>query len=155
MLIVSVGPQCATELAPEKNEVGYLIKLAQQSLHAALDSALSVHEVTMSQYAVLFNLSRHPGASSAELARLSFVTPQTMIRLIQALERKGLVVRARSSESSRVLEAQVTSKGAGVLRVAQHTVEAVYSRMLDGIREDQLEGLTSSLRRIIRQLEQS
>jgi DNA-binding MarR family transcriptional regulator len=154
MLIISIRSQ-RVALAPEKKEIGYVIKVAQQALHTALDSALSVHKLTMSQYAVLFNLARHPGASSAELARLSFVTPQTMIRLIQALEHKGLVVRVRSSESARILEAQVTTKGARVLEVAHREVDAVYSRMLDGIQDTQLEELSSSLKRMIRQLEQS
>lgn len=143
------------ELAPKKNEIGYVIKLAQQALHTAIDTALSIHEITMSQYAVLFNLSRRPGASSAELARMSFVTPQTMIRLIQALEHKGLVLRVRSSESSKILEAQVTPKGERILQIAQDAVDAVYSRMLDGIQDNQLEELSSSLKRMIRQLEQS
>ena len=69
-----------------------MIKRAQQALRNAIDPALSDLELTTAQYAALYNLRRHPGASNAELARLSFVTPQTMVRIVSGLERAGLVV---------------------------------------------------------------
>jgi len=141
-------------MVKEKKEIGYAIKHAQQALHSAIDEALRSQNLTMSQYVVLFNLASHPGASSAELARISFVTPQTMIRLVKALESGGLVARRESTKSSRILEAQVTSKGKEVLHSAQAEVEAVYSQMLAGIQEKEIDLVASSLNKMIRHLQE-
>jgi len=137
-----------------KKEIGYAVKHAQQALHSAIDEALRGKNLTMSQYVVLFNLTSHPGASSAELARMSFVTPQTMIRLVKALESSGLVVRRESTQSSRILKAQVTSKGKVAVHSAEAEVEAVYSQMLAGFEDKEIDLVTSSLNKMTRHLQE-
>jgi DNA-binding MarR family transcriptional regulator len=139
----------------DKPEIGYLMKRVQQALYSALDSALKDHHLTMAQYAVLFNLLQNPGASSAGLARLSFVTPQTMMRLVKNLEQSGFLTRTQSSEAPRILKARLTSKGATVFRAATRDVSLVYSRMLSGIRDAELEQLGRLLNKMLQQLEES
>lgn len=111
--------------------------------------------LTTAQYAALYNLRRHPGASSAELARLSFVTPQTMVRIVSGLERAGLVRRAPSPAHRRVLQARLTSKGASALRQAQQRVDAIHAHMLHGIPPAETERLLDWLTRIAVTLEES
>ncbi|SRR5579864_2448694 len=139
----------------DKPEIGYLIKRVQQTLHLALDSALKDHHLTMAQYAVLFNLLQNPGASSAKLARLSFVTPQTMMRLVKNLEHNGFLTRTKSSQTPRILNARLTTKGATAFRAATRDVSLVYSRMLNGIRDTELEQISRLLNRMLQQLEES
>jgi DNA-binding MarR family transcriptional regulator len=139
----------------DKPEIGYLIKRVQQTLHSALDSALKDHHLTMAQYAVLFNLLHNPGASSAKLARLSFVTPQTMMRLVKNLEENGFLTRTQSSQAPRILKARLTSKGETVFRAATHDVSLVYSRMLSGIRNTELEQIGRLLNKMLQQLGES
>lgn len=138
-----------------QNEIGYVIKHLQQSLRAMLDSALAVHSLTTAQYAVLYNLARHPGASSAELSRQSFVTPQTMMRIIRNLERRDFLVRTRSPRSSKSLEARLTPRGTDALRAAQREVDVIHTRMLKGFHGNELERLSSWLDRMIQNLEDS
>jgi DNA-binding MarR family transcriptional regulator len=136
------------------NEIGYEIKRLQHELRGALDSELAVHQLTMAQYSVLYQLSRHPATSSAEIARFSFVTPQTMIRIVQNLERRGFLARSPSARSLRALETRLTSKGRRALRVAQGSVDAVQSRMLATIPERELETMRALLDQMIRQLQE-
>ena len=135
-------------------EIGYSIKLVQQALNSSMDSGLKNHHLTMAQYVVLFNLLQHPGASSAELARLSFVTPQTMMRLVKSLERSGFLARSQSSQTPRILKARLTPKGATVFRAATREVDLVLSRMLNGIQDKELEQFGLLLHRMLRQLEE-
>ena len=72
---------------------GYLVKRVQVALRSAMDRALLSEDLTTPQYGVLSALQKAPGLSNAELARRSFVTPQTMIRIVASLEDKGLVTR--------------------------------------------------------------
>lgn len=138
----------------DKMEIGYMIKCVQQALNTTMDSALKNHHLTMAQYVVLFNLLHHPGASSAELARLSFVTPQTMMRLVKSLERSDFLTRTQSSQTPRILKARLTPKGATVFRAATREVDLVLSRMLNGIQDRELEQLDLLLHKMLRQLEE-
>jgi DNA-binding MarR family transcriptional regulator len=137
-----------------RNEIGYVVKRLQHDLRRALDSVLARHHLSMAQYSVLYQVSRHPAVSSAELGRLSFVTPQTTIRIVQNLERTGLLARTQSPRSSRVLETRLTRKGRGALRIAQRSVDGVSSRMLAGVPERELVKFGTLMEQMIRQLQE-
>ena len=139
-------------MAPE-NEVGYLVKRAQLALRKALDSTLLGLDLTTAQYAVLYHISHAPGASNAELARLSFVTPQTMIRLVRALERKHFLARRPSSRDPHRLEARLTKDGARVLRAAQREVDGIHERMVGHLSAAERAQLATWLTHLAEQLE--
>jgi DNA-binding MarR family transcriptional regulator len=136
-----------------ENEVGYLVKRVQLALRTGLDSTLASQDLTTAQYAVLYHLAHSPGASNAELARLSFVTPQTMIRLVRGLERKQFLVRRPSPHDPHTLEARLTKAGTRVLRIAQRQVDAVHDRMLGKLSRGECEQLTTWLTYLAERLE--
>lgn len=110
--------------------VGYLIKRAQTVLHDAMADALGAYGLTVTQFAVLTALGEQPGLSNADLARRAFVTPQSMHAVLQELESRQLLVRRTHPEHRRVLQAQLTENGRGVLEVAADAVDAVEEQML-------------------------
>jgi DNA-binding MarR family transcriptional regulator len=110
--------------------IGYVIKRIQISLRTQIDDALRPIELTAPQYAALATLAEEPGASNAELARRSFVTPQTMFRIVDNLVEAGLISRRPSRANARVLEARLTSRGGRLLAEAHGPVYAVEDRML-------------------------
>jgi DNA-binding MarR family transcriptional regulator len=136
-----------------ENEVGYLVKRVQLALRTLLDSALVGLDLTTAQYAVLYQIADSPGASSAELARLSFVTPQTMIRLVRGLERKHFLVRRPSSRDPHTLEARLTKDGTKALRDAQRQVDSIHDRMLGSLNRAEREQLATWLTYLAEQLE--
>src|SRR3990170_5575644 len=69
---------------------GYLIKRVQQSLRRQCDAALRPTGLSMAQYVALRALADHPDASAAELARLCFVTRQSLQDLLAGLRTAGL-----------------------------------------------------------------
>jgi DNA-binding MarR family transcriptional regulator len=137
----------------KENEVGYLVKRVQLALRTALDSTLVALDLTTAQYAVLYHLAHSPGASNAELARLSFVTPQTMIRLVRGLERKHFLVRRPSPRDPHRLEARLTKDGTRVLRAAQRRVDAIHDRMIGNLSRAESEQLATWLANLAEQLE--
>ena len=139
----------------EADDLGYVIKWAQQALRNVLDRALSDLGLTTPRYAVLYNLRRHPGASNAELARLSFVTPQTMVRIVTDLERQGLLQRAPSPSHARVLQTRLSDQGASMLRLAQRRVDSIHATMLEGIPPAEIERLLRWLTHIALRLDES
>lgn len=132
---------------------GYLLKRVQASLRHAMDEALDAHGLSMAQYALLSNLDHEVGLTNAELARRSFVTPQTTIRILKDLERAGLVVRSTDPNNRRQLRASLTRVGRRRLRSADATALEVEGRMLDGFSNAEISGFRSLLVRASANLE--
>ena len=94
------------------DRIGYLLKRVQAGLRWGMDRALETKGLTTSQYAVRSALERESGLSNAELARRSFVTPQTMIRIVENLEALHLIERQPHPTHGKVLTAFLTPEGA-------------------------------------------
>ena len=113
--------------------LGYLLKQASSSLHAAMDAVLRPLGMTVTHYSCLENLAQRPGLSNSELARGAFVTRQSMNVLLQALERDGLVSRPEQPTSGRVLPTELTELGREQLATASAAVRGVEDRMRSGL----------------------
>ncbi|MEV4320170.1 MarR family transcriptional regulator [Actinocrispum sp. NPDC049592] len=102
--------------------VGFALKRLQQALRARMDGALASFGLTAPQYAVLALLAEEPGISNAELARRSFVTAPTMIRIVTALEEAGLITRTDPT-TGRAKTTTLTPKGQTHLSAAATHVQ--------------------------------
>jgi DNA-binding MarR family transcriptional regulator len=129
-----------------ESRVGYQMKRAQHALRVEMDKALRKVGITTAQYAALSTLGAAPGLSGAELARRSFVTPQTMNAILANLEAAGLVMRHPHPEHGRVLQAYLTEMGEESVVRAHGIVEAVERRMLEGLSQDDRRWLLEALR---------
>lgn len=134
--------------------IGYEIKRLQQLLRASMDSALEDLDLGTSQYAALSALEANPKASSAELARQCFVTPQSMNEIVQKLENAGLLERQPHPEHGRILVSAMTRAGKKLLAQAHERVESVQERMLSGLDGRERRDLLEALQRCSGNLEQ-
>jgi DNA-binding MarR family transcriptional regulator len=108
-------------------------------VRVALDEALEPTGLTTSQVAVLSTLWSEPQLSNADLARVSFVTPQSMVPLLSSLEARKLIVRRPHASGGRALPAELTAQGKQQLKLGWAAVKKVEDRMLaDMAAEDQL-----------------
>lgn len=116
-----------------KEQLGFLIKRVQQAFRAKMEATLAVHDLTTSQYAALVHLRETPNLSNAELARRSFVTPPTMIRIVQDLEKSGHLSRTDSVEHKRIVNISLTDKGEKILNLCDSKVALIQQQMLSGM----------------------
>ena len=133
--------------------VGYLVKRVQQSLRRQCDAALRPSGLSMAQYAAMRALADHPEASASELARLCFVTRQSLQDLLTGLRSAGFVTDAKVPPRGRARSLELTSIGTKRLRAAHTAVMAVESRMLEGITASTRRQLSASLDRCAENLE--
>ncbi|BCI52566.1 MarR family transcriptional regulator [Mycolicibacterium litorale] len=119
--------------ASVESGVGYLVKRVQQALRRRCDAALRRTGVSMSQYAVLRALADHPQASAAELARLCFVTRQSLQDVLAGLRSAGLVDDADVQTRGRARALTLTATGRRRLAAAHTAVIAVEAQMLTGL----------------------
>ena len=125
--------------------IGYLIKRAQAALRARMDAALQSKGITTLQYSVLSTLEAEPGSSNAELARHTFVTPQTMMRIVDNLQAAGLIERVPHATHGKVLTSTLTHKGKAVVASCHAKIAAVEERMLRQLDRPAREALQASL----------
>ncbi|WP_277741556.1 MarR family winged helix-turn-helix transcriptional regulator [Acidithiobacillus sulfuriphilus] len=67
--------------------------------------------MTWPQFSVLTMIASYLGASGADLARLSLLTPQTVSVIVNNLEKAGWVVRRAHDQHGRILVLEITDAG--------------------------------------------
>ena len=138
---------------PVQQQVGFLIKRAQQALRARMDEALSEHNLTTSQFAVLSHLREIPSLTNAELARRSFVTAPTMLRIVRDLESIGFVEKSDNEVHGKAIDITITAKGAKALSRGDSLVQSVQEKMLDGLSKGEIGQLAKLLASCAERLE--
>ncbi|MFC7343479.1 MarR family winged helix-turn-helix transcriptional regulator [Saccharopolyspora griseoalba] len=113
----------------------YLVKRLELVIRARMDEALRPHGLTATQFTALTALRRRAGLSSAQLARRSFVTPQTMNEMVRWLEERGHIERHRDPTNRRVLLISLTEDGHALLRGCDPVVAEIEDELLAAIPE--------------------
>ena len=99
----------------EEGYLGYLLRQAAGAYRHRMERALADLEVTPPQFAVMTMLKAYPGQSSADLARLALLTPQTVSVIVANLEREGSIVRRPHSVHGRILTIELSEGGKDLL----------------------------------------
>ena len=110
----SRGP--ARPSAGPEGHLGYLLRQASVALRGAMDGALAEMGVTTPQFSVLTMIAAYPGASGADLARLTFLTPQTINVIVRNLERDGAIEKTAHATHGRILRLHATARGQALLK---------------------------------------
>lgn len=140
--------KAGSELQREiNNRVSTLLQHASSVMAARKAEALLPFDLTVTQYTAMLWLRCNPGASSAQLARLCRVTPQSMSVVAAALERRGLAERAPAPIHARVLALTLTRKGGALLTKADAAARAVDDRYAAEFTPAELETFRSLLGR--------
>ncbi|WP_024877707.1 MarR family winged helix-turn-helix transcriptional regulator [Saccharomonospora piscinae] len=124
------APEAAVPQEPEPPLTLYLVKRLELVVRALLDDALRPHGLTTLQYTALSVLRRRGGLSSAQLARRSFLRPQTMHEMVVTLEQRGLISRERDPGNRRILLARLTDRGDTLLDTCEPLVLALEEHLL-------------------------
>src|SRR6202046_4907737 len=99
----------------EAGYLSYLLRPAAGAVRLRLERSLTSLGVTPPQFLVLTMLDSYPGASGADVARLTLLTPQTVHGIIGNLERAELIVRSPHPIHGRVQVIALTKAGRALL----------------------------------------
>lgn len=148
--IDSPGAALAGAVEPR---ISYVIARLERAVRAAINQRLRPFGLTTLQYTTLSVLgARGQPLSNAQLARRAYMTPQSMIEVIDALERKGLIRRGPHPNHRRVYPATLTAKGRRVLAACDVAVEEMEEEMLGELGTGERETLLASLKTCVRSL---
>ncbi|MEZ5709968.1 MAG: MarR family transcriptional regulator [Blastomonas sp.] len=126
----------------------HLVKQVQYKAYVQLESVFHPLGVTAVQFRILSTLSARPGTSSAELARLYGVKPQTMIKQIALLEAKGLIAKQTSKANKRLLELRLTPGGKACLKQCKTDSAAMERELLSPLGQAEQDQLRAFLTRL-------
>jgi DNA-binding MarR family transcriptional regulator len=126
-------------------------------VHSALVKALDAellaeYDLPLTSYEVLINLQAAPDKRRrmAELADGVLLSRSGMTRLVDRLERDGLLVRDQCADDGRGTFAVLTDKGEALLAEARRThLDGVRERFLDHFTEAELRQLGALWNRVV------
>lgn len=142
------GPRRGKDKPPA---IGFLLKSLQHTLRQRLDEAMRKEgiELSFAHFVALFTLQREPGVTGARLARVAFVSAQTMNSVLRRLESDGLIERRPHPESRRADSWSLTPRGLAELDRAREVGSKIFAKMLAPLESDEIVLLESCLQRCI------
>lgn len=120
-----------------EGHLGYLLRQAQASVRGAMDRALADLGVTAPQFTVLTMIAAYPGLSGADLARLTYLTPQTINVIVGNLERDGAIEKSAHATHGRILRLNATAKGQAVLKRCRSRIASIEVEIADLLGKDE------------------
>jgi DNA-binding MarR family transcriptional regulator len=130
--------------------VGYLISRVKSSM-SNLITQRTVTElgVTSQQASVLFMVASGKCVLAAELAREYGIDASAVTRLVDRLEKRGLLRRVRSSEDRRAVRLALTPEGEAIAARMPAIFTSVTDELAKGFTPEEVGFLKSMLRRIL------
>ena len=117
----------------EGGHIGYLLRQAHAGHRVRMERALAASGVTLAQFSVLTMLAAYPGASGAELARLSLLTPQTVSLIVANLEKLGALTRRPHEVHGRIRVIELSAEGRRLLARCKAAVREPEALLLEGL----------------------
>ncbi len=131
-----------------KTGIGGLIARVRVRLFDALDEELKPYDISAAQYVILVSLANGVDSASGLCKGVSY-DPGAMTRMIDRLERKGLVKRVRCPEDRRVVRLALTEEGKAVYPKLVASAAEVTNRGLRGFTRTEARQLEGLLQRIL------
>jgi DNA-binding MarR family transcriptional regulator len=130
-----------------------MMKRIMIHFRSQMDEQLRPEGVTTAQLHVLKVIREESGASGAQLARSCYVTPQSAQALVKGLEDGGWITRTKDRVNDRILIAELTPSGEGLLQTAEKLARVIEKRLWRGVEDEAVEALNEVLARCLENLE--
>lgn len=111
------------------NDIGRLLR-------TEVDRRARMHGMTRAQWVILIRLEREPGLSQRELAEVLEVEPITVARLVDRLDRRGMVERRPDAADRRIWRLHLTDAASSVLGEIHRSCEAMTATLAQGMPDD-------------------
>jgi DNA-binding MarR family transcriptional regulator len=147
MPTTATGPPSSAPAADE-DFLAAFDAFAQAVRRARGASTGNEETLTLSQFALLQALSDSEAARVRDLAEEAGVAPSTATRILDALERRGVVRRAPAPEDRRGVRISLTTLGRQVLAVQDNWVRERQHAFYDGLPQVERELAPDLLRRL-------
>ena len=131
-----------------RNSVGYLMRVTTNRLLPRMEALFEDQELSFSQWTTLVAL--HSGITTAgDLAHNICHDAGSLTRLIDQMEKRGLVTRQRSREDRRVVTLALTARGRALVEALAPRVMNFWNGLLSGFSHAEVDTLIALLTRLV------
>ena len=131
------------------HSVGFAVNKARNLLVAELDAALKDLGITTQQMGILLSMRGGATQTPFELSKLLGIDTGLMTRMLDKLESKNLLQRARSTEDRRVVNLTLTREGEKVAEELPNIVPVVLNRRLRKFSKSEFQELRRLLNKFL------
>jgi DNA-binding MarR family transcriptional regulator len=127
------GPGAAVEppvTAVAHSRIAYSVGRLERAVRLQIGKATSRFGLTVAQYTALSVLHARGQLSNAQLAQGSFVSPQAMNEIVNAMAEKKLIARRPDPLHGRIVQISLSPKGEEVLGRCDAAVQKIEDEML-------------------------
>ena len=110
---------------------------------------VATHDITAPQLICLFTLAEEGPLTQKQIAERVFLSPSTVVGILDRLERKALVLRARDTRDRRRVNVTATAGGKRLVEFAPSPLQEGLARSLTNLPEIEQATIALSLQRIV------
>src|SRR5690606_15568608 len=107
------------------------------------------HGISSSQWVILMKAAHEKDVTAADLAKGLEYDPGAMTRMLDRLEKKGVIRRVRAAQDRRRIFIELTPRGRKLLPVLQKASIDVLNQALKGFSAQEFKQLSEALVRMI------
>ncbi|WP_439272635.1 MarR family winged helix-turn-helix transcriptional regulator [Pseudochrobactrum sp. HB0163] len=124
-----------------------------RKLRRLFDIFAKEHDMTLPRARALFLLSNHQCMTQTELAAALEIETPTLVRLLDGLEKQGLVIRSHVEGDRRAKHISLTETAHEQVAELQQVAEVLRIRILEGLGEEDLDVGLRILRIILKNMD--
>ena len=129
--------------------IGYLVAHAHTTMRARIEAAFEKGELTFSHWRVLMCLRDGIAATCADISRELAHDSGSLTRLVDQLDRMGLIRRTRDKKDRRVVTLALTPRGRAAVNASVPKVVAHCNDALEGFTQQETRTLIALLTRLV------
>ena len=135
-------------MGPLESYLPYLLNRAGARIAASFSEEVRPFGATLQMWRVLAALREHDGRRMGGLSETTSIEVSTLTRLVDSMEKKGLVVRRRATEDARAVLLHATPAGRRLTQRILPIAERYESVALAGFSVVETDALKAALRRL-------
>lgn len=128
--------------------VGAHIGRARRTIVEAIDEELAPLEISHAQWIVVMMLGDGAASTATELCKILIYDPGAMTRLLDRLEKKGVLRRVRTAGDRRAVRLELTADGSKLYPKILEALVQVFNRLLRGFTKSEVRQLEQLLTRM-------
>ena len=132
-----------------KRSIGGLLGRVKMEIGAAVDAELAPMDITAAQYVILMSIALAEADCASGLCKDMSYDPGAMTRMLDRLERRGLVRRVANPNDRRASTLELTAEGKAVYPKLRASVMDVLNRFLRGFTQQEAQQLERFLLRML------
>jgi DNA-binding MarR family transcriptional regulator len=129
--------------------VGAFIGRARRAIVEAIEQKLAPLDISHAQWIVVMLLGDGAAATAAELCKILVYDPGAMTRLLDRLEKKGVLRRVRANSDRRTARLELTAEGKRLYPKILEALVQEFNRLLRGFSKREVSQLEHLLQRMV------